>query len=199
MTSLVLKSSALSNESLNKTHETDAVAYFIKKTMVSIAKSSDNLHAISPANSGSLNNSNSSYEDDDDCFYDAIDAVECQEFYPASNRSLNNHDNGMTSEDEDSFDEDDSKQYFFDTTSRHASELNNSNNVSQTQPKILVNDKDSSESTISEEDDDSDCEDAELETPWSFWIDRSDRGTTKNEYEAGLKLIHTVSTVQVNN
>lgn len=227
MTSLLLNKSALSNEPLNKMHDAEAMTFLLKKSKMmsrstsnkSISNSS-NLPTSSSSNSSSQDNSNSSFEDDEECFYDAIDAGECHEFYAAlSNltKISNNKCGEMTSdeeEDEDSDEDDDSKQYFFDTTtSRHSSELNSSHNMPQAQPlpKIVINDtcdsKDinnkensklnSSENSVESEEDD-DCEDAELETPWSFWIDRSVRGTTKNEYEAGLKLIHTVNTVQVN-
>ncbi|XP_005099335.1 eukaryotic translation initiation factor 4E type 3 isoform X1 [Aplysia californica] len=35
-----------------------------------------------------------------------------------------------------------------------------------------------------------------LNTPWTFWIDRSVRGTTAREYESSLTKIYTVDTVQ---
>lgn len=177
--------------------------------------SNSNLPTSSSSNSSSLDNSNSSFEDDEECFYDAIDAVESNEFYTAlGNLSKIGNECSETTSDEDSDENDDSKQYFFDTTtSRHSSEMNTSHSVSQAQPlpKILINDtseendnhkKKTSSSKLNsvenpvESEEEDDCEDAELETPWSFWIDRSVRGTTKNEYEAGLKMIHTVNTVQ---
>lgn len=225
MTSLILNKSALSNESLNKMHDADAMKFLLKNSRSISNKSisnTSNLPTSSLSNSSSQDNSSSSFEEDEECFYDAIDTGECHEFYAAlSNltKISNSKSSEMTSdeaEEADSDKDDDSKQYFFDTTtSRHSSELNSSHNIPQAQslPKIVINDtcdnkdinskEDSSnklnlaENSVEIEDDD-DCEDAELETPWSFWIDRSVRGTTKNEYEAGLKLIHTVSTVQVN-
>ncbi|GFO23156.1 eukaryotic translation initiation factor 4e type 3-like [Plakobranchus ocellatus] len=35
-----------------------------------------------------------------------------------------------------------------------------------------------------------------LQTPWTFWFDRSVRGTTAKEYESSLTKIYTVDTVQ---
>ncbi|XP_059146487.1 eukaryotic translation initiation factor 4E type 3-like [Physella acuta] len=35
-----------------------------------------------------------------------------------------------------------------------------------------------------------------LNTPWTFWIDRSVRGTTVKQYESSLTKIYTVDTVQ---
>ncbi|KAK2189866.1 hypothetical protein NP493_95g05000 [Ridgeia piscesae] len=36
-----------------------------------------------------------------------------------------------------------------------------------------------------------------LNTPWTFWLDKSVRGTSAAQYEATLRELYTVSTVQV--
>jgi hypothetical protein len=92
----------------------------------------------------------------------------------------------------------------------------------QSSIKIEISDTDSSENIEEQKPSEENEVDPELETPWTFWIDRyfewkfykfplffcSDktnfetvkrcyRGTSKDQYEAGLRLIKTVNTVQV--
>ena len=172
------------------------------------------------------NRHNSSYEDEDS-FFDAIDAVDnelCKNLknihvesatrknstephMPVDHKKSGNYFRFDKETIESTEDEEDSKTFFYDTaTSRHTSELN-------------AEDNNDANKTISDGEDDDDEQDAELETAWSFWIDRLDflvliqtrhaieyliqvfsscaRGTSKDDYEAGLRLIHTVKTVQV--
>ncbi len=147
---------------------------------------------------------NSSYEDDDECFYDAIDAADNEIYTMINNRDKESNNCVYKNVDTSSGDEDvdDSKQCFYDTAStRHSYESDihkidiheTDKSSGKTEGNVIEADGEKCASDIDEED----CEDAELETPWSFWIDKCIRGTTKNEYEAGLKLIHTVDTVQV--
>lgn len=177
----------------------------------------------SDSSSFSISGYKRSNSSDDECFYDAIDAVD-NEFVSIINK-LNNSSNsnstnetsptassnGYEDDDDEDDDLDDSSQFFYDTTTcRQSTESINDLDIptesviSQTEyldakrVEQVINGKtveEKNDDEVSEDEDD--CEDAELETAWSFWIDRCVRGTTKNEYEAGLKLIHTVDTVQV--
>jgi hypothetical protein len=51
--------------------------------------------------------------------------------------------------------------------------------------------------SIEENNNDKDENDVDLETSWSFYFDRCVRGFSLNEYEANLKFIYKVETVQV--
>ena len=64
----------------------------------------------------------------------------------------------------------DSKTLFYDTaTSRHTSELNEAS-----LDENKTEDTNDANKTISDGEEDDDEQDAELETAWSFWIDRLD-------------------------
>lgn len=186
--------SSLSRENSLKTSKydkSDSFLSLISNTKQAISSLVNDFSSSASTNDSSTSNSNnSSNEDDDndeeDCFYDAVDA--CSEtntdIYSIIN-NLNKLDNQQSSDTDD-----DCKQFFFDTAT--------SINTSETNFPVDLNDNENIKVSVDpvSEEEESDCEDAELETPWSFWIDRCERGTTKNEYEAGLKLIHTVETVQ---
>lgn len=171
----------------------------------------DHLYRSSSSSvNSSFKMSSASVDDDDERFYDAIDAAET--FSPSSNTISNKMYSFEINQNEGAENENDEEvPCFFDTkTSRHASELSDCSVVGslpsfRNKPSILVEDnqksefssrnlkKNYSDKEINDEDDEYDVE---LETEWSFWIDRCIRGTTKEEYEAGLKLIHSFKTVQ---
>lgn len=157
-------------------------------------------------------------QNDDDEFYDAVDAVDG----PSTASSFKNGKSKDNEEDDDVVEEDDDNDrtfVFFDTaTSRHASEMStnesfcNANKLgSVSRTKSITHEENSisdekidhnhetKNSTNNNEptEDEDDQSDAELETAWSFWIDKCVKGASKEDYEASIKLIHTVKTVQV--
>jgi hypothetical protein len=152
-------------------------------------------------------------QNDEDEFYDAVDAVDGLN----SANFKNNNTKYFTYEEDD---DNDRTFVFFDTaTSRHASELstnesfingNKTATVSRTksidheensikdEKKVLSqNDQNHETKHSNNTAEDDDEADAELETAWSFWIDKCVKGASKQDYEASIKLIHTVKTVQV--
>ena len=131
------------------------------------------------------NRHNSSYEDEDS-FFDAVDSLKniqgessrknSSVFIPNSAEShdhksghLFRFDKEMIESTEDEEDAD-SKTLFYDTaTSRHTSELNEAS-----LDENKTEDTNDANKTISDGEEDDDEQDAELETAWSFWIDRLD-------------------------
>lgn len=170
-----------------------------------------------------------SYDDEDEHFYDAPDAVDTDFLRLNGKTSFSDdvlHDELDEDDDDDvEIDDDEKSLVFFDTsTSRHASEIStndqtlsnlgkkkktkSTNTINEDDVKQEAkNDENTSKTTTSanneivtvkvEDNDDDDEADAELETAWSFWVDRCFRGASKQDYEAGIKRIHTVKTVQV--
>ena len=166
-------------------------------------------------------------QNDEDEFYDAVDAVDglnsaCS--IKNGNSKFTYEDDDVVEEEEDNDNDNDRTFVFFDTaTSRHASEMstneslingNKSATPSRTksigleensireEKRVITSQNDQNHETklsnkTTEEDDDDDEADAELETAWSFWIDKCVKGASKQDYEASIKLIHTVKTVQV--
>lgn len=169
-----------------------------------------------------------SYDDEDEHFYDAPDAVDTDFLRLNGKTSFSDdvlHDELDEDDDDDvEIDDDEKSLVFFDTsTSRHASEIStndqtlsnlgkkkktkSTNTINEDDVKQEAkNDENTSKTTTSanneivtvkvEDNDDDDEADAELETAWSFWVDRCFRGASKQDYEAGIKRIHTVKTVQ---
>jgi len=195
----------MSNQVINikiKANESQQLPYFNliqgSKKIQSISSSASHSNALISNSNCNHSGTSSSFEDDDECFYDAIDAAD-NDFYTIINKLNKKPNNGSEEEQVD-----DCKLYFYDTYSCKDSY---ESDIQKIEPSETVNSFKEIEANIGEvggvdeinesDIDEEDCEDAELETPWSFWIDQSIRGTTKNEYEAGLKLIHTVDTVQV--
>jgi len=147
-----------------------------------------NYRSSSSSMNSSIKMSTASVDDDDERFYDAIDAAENSNVFSPSINSVMNKRTAYSFGNEEDDDEDTS--CFFDTkTSRHASELSDCSVVSfvgslpnfRNKPSIVFNDNDVVEenhketSTFYNEKNNNDGDDeydVELETEWSFWVDR---------------------------
>jgi hypothetical protein len=151
---------------------------------------------LGSASSSSLNNNNRnsasksfSHDDDDERFYDASDAVDNDYGYYTPAEKLKSGKKFFNQTD----DEDDRTFVFFDTpTSRHSSEIStnetnghksNSLKTKSLAIEEIVDDEsnkiqntnennNNNNNNVDHDDDDDDETDAELETPWSFWVDR---------------------------
>lgn len=141
-----------------------------------------NYRSSSSSINSSIKMSSISVDDDDDRFYDAIDAAENSNvFSPSVNSSTGKRCAYSFSNDDE---EEEDTSCFFDTkTSRHASELSDCSVVGglpnfRNKPSIVFDDKVVAEEAhvsraISNMNDEDDEYDVELEAEWSFWIDRS--------------------------
>ena len=139
-----------------------------------------NYRSSSSSINSSIKMSSLSMDDDDERFYDAIDAADNSNVFSPSVNSVTGKRNVYSFED----DEEEDTSCFFDTkTSRHPSELSDCSVVGslpnfRNKPSIVFDNKDiveenSTSKTINNIDIDGDDEyDVELETEWSFWVDR---------------------------
>ena len=169
----------------------------LSKTVKSRLKTSSNqfsdqhYRSSSSSVNSSFKMSSASVDDDDDRFYDAIDAAENSSvFSPNSNTIANKtYSFDLIRNGENDDEEDEDVPCFFDTkTSRHASEISDCSVVGslpnfRNKPSIVFDDKEALDTngktqissklyTNKEVNDENEDNDVELETEWSFWIDR---------------------------
>lgn len=149
--------------------------------------------------------------EDDESFYDVAEEVDLNDDLVIINSKLKRmlvKDNSVFGESIEKNDDldDDSNGYNTAVSSRHISEINSNDRLKSTQSLSIINQSDV-EHNLNEKEDNMDLEkeneeetEVELETPWTFYIDTSvQRGASKQEYEAAIKFIYTVKSIQVEN
>jgi hypothetical protein len=141
--------------------------------------------------------------DDDESFYDVAEEVDSNDDLVIINNKLKRtllKDISVFGESIDKVDDldDDSNGYITAMSSRHISEINSSDRLKSTQSISMVNKSDAEHILNEKEEEEEEEKEVELETPWTFYIDTSvHRGASKQEYEASIKFIYTVKSIQV--
>lgn len=112
------------------------------------------------------NHNRSTNEDEDDCFYDAID----NDLFFKTTTSIESHMNSISNKCQSSCssgDESENVQPFFDTSTCGSFNAMGSEKIDSDDGHL-----DRSENSYVNNDEDEECEDFELETAWSFWLDK---------------------------
>jgi hypothetical protein len=159
----------------------------------------------------SVKNKMSTFEDDES-FYDVAEEVDLNDDLVIINNKLKKilaKENSVFGESIEKFDDldDESNGYTTAISSRHISEINSADRLKSNQSVSINNlsDIEHENSTVNEENIDKEREEeeedeteVELETAWTFYIDTSvQRGASKQEYEAAIKFVYTVKSIQV--